>query len=887
MTGTGMMIVLNDVAQDSRVLKMGAAMRRVFPEFVMIGMSKTQDRDVPYTKLKLNGFNCLLFPNYIKRIRRLKDEGESEYRYRRQKEGLEEFVSKIGEYSSTFRPTCLHTHDMLTLPIGRRIKELARERGEPLTWIHDIHEYTKGSSHMREEIQRFAVSLEEEHLREADVLLTVTEELKSRLENHYADLPPLHVIYNTPYFHSNDSSFSNDIRTELELGDQPLAVYAGVAKEKRGVDRMVPILKEAPNLHFAVVTNSEGPYIEAVKSAAIAARVEKRLHWRPYVPHRNVPQYLSSADLGVVPIENYGNAEIALPNKLFEYVFGGLPVAAHKLTAITKFFERYHIGELADFSDPSAAASAIQSILERRRENSAFEDARSAIIKEYAWEIQERKLLSLYLEAAGLPGDSCIDPVAGIRTKLSGIRVLHGPLKSAGQPGALAKAIDRLPDFSARSLQVTLSEFGYPADLLFPVLSTSTSGELIDALRSVVHDFDIFHFHARGFLFDAKGASLPTALDLLALKAAGKIVVFHFRGTEARLQSEFKALSPYHYVDDDEDQTNAKFPEAAKQRYMQLVSAIADRVFVVDAELQGYVPNSQIIERAIDLDDWQFVGVQNKERPLVVHAPSRRGVKGTRSVMSAVARLKRKGLDFDFELVEGQTNTEARKIYERADIVVDQLRIGWYGVLAVEAMALGKAVISYVRDDLAHHLGEEAPLAVATPGNIETVLEDLITNHELREKLGHSGRGYCERVHDATKIAGKLAEIYQEAYSNPKEIDIDRVLNYFAEESSIIENHRGKIRSLSKQVRSAATTNAATGRTALLAGFSNASKAFQQSSTFGFIDMLLFRIREDGFFATLRSFVVRAWRRIRGQRHLNAEDNQRIAEQMKMKRAAR
>ena len=77
----------------------------------------------------------------------------------------------------------------------------------------------------------------------------------------------------------------------------------------------------------------------------------------------------------------------------------------------------------------------------------------------------------------------------------------------------------------------------------------------------------------------------------------------------------------------------------------------------------------------------------------MLHAPSRRIVKGTKYILDAVEELKSEGLKFDFKMVEGMKNSDAKELYRTADIVVDQLRIGWYGVLAVEAMALGKPVI--------------------------------------------------------------------------------------------------------------------------------------------------------------------------------------------------
>ena len=51
-------------------------------------------------------------------------------------------------------------------------------------------------------------------------------------------------------------------------------------------------------------------------------------------------------------------------------------------------------------------------------------------------------------------------------------------------------------------------------------------------------------------------------------------------------------------------------------------------------------------------------------------------------------------LPVELDIVEGVPHDEARERYARADIVVDQLNAGWHGVFALEAMALGKPVVT-------------------------------------------------------------------------------------------------------------------------------------------------------------------------------------------------
>jgi hypothetical protein len=183
---------------------------------------------------------------------------------------------------------------------------------------------------------------------------------------------------------------------------------------------------------------------------------------------------------------------------------------------------------------------------------------------------------------------------------------------------------------------------------------------------------------------------------------------------------------------------------------------------VVDPELQTYVPEALIVPRAVELGD--PAPPSSGRGPLkVVHAPSRRAVKGTQAIKDAVDRLQRDGVQIELQLIEQMSHDEALEAYRAADVVVDQLRIGWYGVVAVEAMAMGKAVVSFIRDDLKHHLPWPWPLAIANPSNIDEILADLAADRTRVDDLGRRGRQYAEHIHDADHIAEVLTSLYADA----------------------------------------------------------------------------------------------------------------------------
>lgn len=357
------------------------------------------------------------------------------------------------------------------------------------------------------------------------------------------------------------------------------------------------------------------------------------------------------------------------------------------------------------------------------------------------------------------------------------LRVLHGVTGAANQPSTVSR-FQRDIGLAAQCVTVSEGGFGYESDLVITV-GPDRQASYSDFLRENVDNYDVFHFYFRSFFFfDPRNNAFPSGLDLLMLRAAGKTVVVHFRGSEVRDAASFRKFSPFNYVDENPSGIFSKFSEPAISQRVDFIRSVANAVLVPDEELQSYVPDSRIVRRAIDLDDFAATGPTFNERPLVVHAPSRRAVKGSDYVLAAVKQLQSEGLDFDFRLIEGLPHREAKQLYAEADVVIDQLRIGWFGVLALEGMALGKCVLAYVREDLLESLGEHPPLLATDPTRLASDLRTVIESPDLREKIGKSGRRYVEENHDARLIARELELLYQEDGVVNSPIDVGGVLDY-------------------------------------------------------------------------------------------------------------
>jgi glycosyltransferase involved in cell wall biosynthesis len=256
-------------------------------------------------------------------------------------------------------------------------------------------------------------------------------------------------------------------------------------------------------------------------------------------------------------------------------------------------------------------------------------------------------------------------------------------------------------------------------------------------------------------------------IDVKLLHKRNKPFVIQFWGSEIRLYEPEKKRNPYFIGD---NATNQKRKINRLKFWSDFTGEVIFPDHSADLFLAPYFNKIHIVEVSVDtkLYSAEFPSPENK-KPKVVHAPSIKATKGTECVTAAVEKLKKMGLNFEYIEVAGVSHQKAIQIYSKADIVVDQLRIGSHGAFACEAMALGKPVICYIQNELLDTypdgFPDGFPIVNANPDTIATVLEELLCSPEKRHEIGMKSRIYVEKIHDIRVVARKLQNIYQAQFS--------------------------------------------------------------------------------------------------------------------------
>jgi glycosyltransferase involved in cell wall biosynthesis len=328
--------------------------------------------------------------------------------------------------------------------------------------------------------------------------------------------------------------------------------------------------------------------------------------------------------------------------------------------------------------------------------------------------------------------------------------VLHAPAEIAAQASILARALRGL-GVEAHSLAYNPGFPQYTPDEFRPYDGMAPLPRYLGYLKTTLAHagrWDVYHFHFGRTLVPPHNPDLPL------YGALGASVVFHFHGCDVRNRAMMRA----HHARATCTECD---PFCVPARQKQVIAASrrhGDATLVSTPDLLESVTHARHLPVAACLEDYPFRPA-SRAPVRVLHAPTNRLIKGTPYVERAYEALRPRFPGIEFRTVERLPWRELRDAIADCDVVVDQVFMGWYGMVAVEAMAMGKPVLCFIRDDFEPRL-DRCPIVRTT---LETLTDDLahtLSDATDRRALGEAGREYVERVHAAPVLARTLLDLY-------------------------------------------------------------------------------------------------------------------------------
>jgi glycosyltransferase involved in cell wall biosynthesis len=245
-----------------------------------------------------------------------------------------EWRTAITQFVKSAEVDVLHCHDLPALPVAC---EVAEELAIPIiadlheNWpgftITDLHQLPVWKRILRRRLYRQWKRLEQQCLPQCNRIVVVVDEAAQRVRDSCrVPSEKLVVVSNT----EDESTIqSTDGSSDDHFSGRWTATYVGGIGPHRGIDTSIRAAAIAgPKIHgfqLAVVGPSE-LQIPRLHRMISEAEAEKFVTIVPKVPSSQVPSYIRSSDVCLVPHNDTEHTNTTVPHKLFQYMLLDRPV---------------------------------------------------------------------------------------------------------------------------------------------------------------------------------------------------------------------------------------------------------------------------------------------------------------------------------------------------------------------------------------------------------------------------------------------------------------------------------------------------------------------------------------------------------------------------------
>jgi len=282
------------------------------------------------------------------------------------------------------------------------------------------------------------------------------------------------------------------------------------------------------------------------------------------------------------------------------------------------------------------------------------------------------------------------------------------------------------------------------------------------------------------FIFIFGYSFFPNNFDLLILKLLKKKIIAVFCGNDTRCNIISGSCN-----------IKEKFINR-KIKKIQMWEKYADHIIVNPLSSQMHVRNSiNWFDIGIPFENIDY-SVQSKneinkyyDKFTILHAPSKKKVKGTYKIREVIGELKKElkdefNLNIEYIELHGVSNEVVLDMLQKCDLVVDELYSDvYFGALGTEAAYFGKPSVvgTYGKKYIEKYFHYPDQISfLINPDNLKEELKSIITHPEKIKVIGSNAKKFVRERQNPKKVAEKFISIignnYPESWNfDPQEVD--------------------------------------------------------------------------------------------------------------------
>lgn len=317
------------------------------------------------------------------------------------------WASKIKHFIKAYGLEVIHTHDLY---MSKCVRKGIKKSGHTIPMILDLHENYPYAIQSYKWSQGFVRSMlvnpkrwlkkESQYLSFADRIIVLSNDYKNQLLNKYDFLneDKMMVFPNVVDTREFDR-YQVDPKVKDDLPNGPRVLYFGIVASRRGIFRTLDVCKKLfeKEIDFSLViigpvdAGDKQQFFENISNPVF----ENRLKYIPWIEISKLPSYLDACDIALAPFEKNPQHESGIANKIFQYMYGKLPIIASDCKPQQELIEEQTIGKV--FTDDDGFAEALETlVLDQDLREKMGQKAYQVLMSKYHQDALAPRLKSLY-----------------------------------------------------------------------------------------------------------------------------------------------------------------------------------------------------------------------------------------------------------------------------------------------------------------------------------------------------------------------------------------------------------------------------------------------------------------------------------------------------------
>ncbi len=250
----------------------------------------------------------------------------------------------------------IFANDLDTLPAAFLVSRLKR-----IPILYDSHELFTEVPELtnRPRIQKIWGAIERFILPRLKEMCTVNQSIANIFKHKYK--LEVSVVRNVPQQLESITALS---KSELGLSDDQkmLIIQGSGLNVQRGIEEAVLAMASISNAVLFLV--GDGDVIPEIKKLVTEHSLQEKIRFVPRLPYSELMRYTAAADLGLALDKPLSlNYQLALPNKVFDYIQAQTPIVSSRLVEIERLIQKHDCGEIIDIVSPEAIATCVKALL--------------------------------------------------------------------------------------------------------------------------------------------------------------------------------------------------------------------------------------------------------------------------------------------------------------------------------------------------------------------------------------------------------------------------------------------------------------------------------------------------------------------------------------------